>query len=60
METEARRMEKKRKGNEQERKPKRSKLEKLVGWGEPTETDSSQQKVLEAWRIKVTTKSAGV
>ena len=33
LETEARRMEKKRKGNKQERKSKRRKLEKLVGWG---------------------------
>ena len=60
IETEARRMEKKRKGNKEERKPKRRKLEKLVGWGEPTETDSSQQEGMEAWRIKVTTKTAGV
>ena len=34
LETEARRMEKKRKGNEQVRKSKRRKLEKLEGWGE--------------------------
>ena len=33
LETDARRMEMKRKGDEQGRKSKRRKLEKLVGWG---------------------------
>ena len=35
METDARRMETKRKGEGQKRAPKRSKYDTLVGWGEP-------------------------
>ena len=38
LEIEARRMEKKRKGNEQERKSKRRKLDRLVGCGDVPET----------------------
>ena len=53
METEARRMEKKRKGIEQERKSKRRKLERLVGWGEVT--GGSQQTGM----VKVTTTTTG-
>ena len=42
LETDARRMEMKRKGDEQGRKSKRKKLEKQVGWGEPVVEESSQ------------------
>ena len=42
LETEARRMEKKRKGNEQERKSKRRRLEKMVGWGEVALTSQQE------------------
>ena len=53
-------MEMKRKGDEQGRKPKRRKLDKLVGWGEASELESIQQEGLEAWSDKVTTSTARV
>ena len=43
LETEARRMEMKRNGSHQKRTSKRRKLEKLVGWGEPSGEESSLQ-----------------
>ena len=58
LETESRRMKMKRKGDEQGKKPKRRKMDKLVGWGEASELESSQQEVLEAWNIKGTTTTA--
>ena len=57
LEIEARRMEKKRKGNEQERKSKRRKLDRLVGWGDVPE--ASLPTGMETWRVKVTTTSTG-
>ena len=47
LETESRRMEMKRKGDEQGKKPKRRKLDKLVGWGEASGLESIQQEGLE-------------
>ena len=60
LEKESRRMEMKRKGDEQGRKPKRRKLDKMVGWGEAAELESIQQEGLEAWSNKVTTSTARV
>ena len=58
LEKQARRMEKKRKGNETERKSKRRRLEKLVGWGEVA--SASEQSSMETWGVKVNTTTTGV
>ena len=58
LELEARRMEKKMKGDNQERRPKRRKLDKLVGWGDELETTLPTG--METWSIKITTTSTGV
>ena len=46
METEARRLEGKRKGDVQGRAKKRRKFDKLVGWGEATDESSAQPSTL--------------
>ena len=58
LELEARRMEKKRKGDIQEKRPKRRKLDKLVGWGE--EMDGILPTGMETWRAKISTTSTGI
>ena len=55
LETDTRRMEMKRKGDEQGRKSQRRKLDKLEGWGEPVVAGSSQHGDLEAWKLKTAT-----
>ena len=58
LELEARRMEKKRKGEAQERRPKRRKLDKLVGWGD--ELNTTLPRGMETWSVKFTTTTTGV